>query len=54
MLFSKLWTALMEAIFQKLPNGPIKLIPVPSGVLARRLRGRLGRQTQARIPHRGH
>ena len=34
-------------------NGAVELIPVPSGLLARRLRSRLGCPKQAGITHRG-
>jgi len=34
-------------------NGAVELIPVPAGLLARRLRGRLWCQKRAGIPHRG-
>ena len=37
----------------KKPNGPMQLIPVPSGLLARRLLSRLWCQKQAGIPDRG-
>jgi len=37
----------------KSANRPMQLIPVPAGLLARRLRGRLWCQKRAGIPHRG-
>jgi len=42
---------IMEQI--KNANEPMELIPVPSALLARRLRSRLGCQKQAGIAHRG-
>ena len=35
------------------PNGAVELIPVPSGLLARRLRSRLWCQKQVGAGHRG-
>ena len=37
----------------KIPNGAVEVIPIPSGLLARRLRSSLWCQKQAGIPHRG-
>jgi hypothetical protein len=45
----------MKQLFDKYKkaNGAVELIPVPSGLLARRLQSRLWCQKQAGIPHRG-
>ena len=40
-------------IIKYMANEPMELIPVPSALLARRLRSRLGCQKRAGIPHRG-
>jgi len=37
----------------KKPNGPVQLIPMPSALLAFRLRSSLGCQKQVGIPDRG-